>query len=248
MARGWSIAIAAFSLWAASASGLDVTGNWSVSGASFSTLTTVSLMQSGTDLSVCLNGWGTIATGTVDEGTGAFTLDFDLYFASQVYEFGVCYLQWNGTFALDGNSIIGSEDYSLNCGLPFPAPPCCLPGESDPITATRTSPTVVCCGNGVVEGEGAVPLQDADAEFVDLTGEVQIEVEREGACPLVDGAGRHRTPAVEADAEVGAALHQAHRRERRERRARQRPIAGDVQSGSGGRPETERRARDAPAP
>ena len=149
MPRHWRIAVAALAVWASPASALDVTGNWSISGANLSTITTVSLVQNGNALSVCLNGWGTIATGTVDDTTGAFTLTFDVRFASVLYEFGVCALVWNGTVSPDGNSITGAEMYSLGCAIP--GVQCCLPPDSDPITGSRISPTVVCCGNGILE-------------------------------------------------------------------------------------------------
>ena len=122
-----------------------------MSGAGLSQLSAVSFTQTGSDLTLCVPGAGTVATGTVDEGTGAFTLAFDPSFASSFYEFGVCSLEWGGTFALDGGSLTGDEVSSLGCGIPE-LPSCCFPAEADPITGSRTSPTVTCCGNGVIEG------------------------------------------------------------------------------------------------
>ena len=142
------ILVAASMLMASDAAALDVTGNWSVSGATVSGVSSVSFVQTGTMLTACLSGYGTAATGTVDLTTGAFVLVFDTD-ALPPGEFGLCGLEWSGTFAPDGGSLSGSETDSSGC----PALPgsCCLPPQSRAITGTRVTPTVTCCGNGIVE-------------------------------------------------------------------------------------------------
>ncbi len=130
------------------AAALDVTGTWSIAGASASGLSSVSLVHTGTTLTVCVDGAGTVATGTVSSATGAFTLVFDTSIVTGG-EFGLCELTWSGTFTLDGNSMAGTETNSSGCAIPNV--PCCLPPQSRPISGTRTSTTVSCCGNGVVE-------------------------------------------------------------------------------------------------
>ncbi|MFN8644209.1 MAG: hypothetical protein U0802_22075 [Candidatus Binatia bacterium] len=151
MVRSWRVALVASSLWAASAGAVDVTGNWSVSGASFAMIPSVSLAQNGSTVSACLSGWGTIASGTIDHTTGAFSLAFDPVFANQFDEFGPCSMAWTGTASLDGNSLTADEVVSRGCPSPVPGS-CCLPAESTPIAGVRLSPTVVCCGNGIIEG------------------------------------------------------------------------------------------------
>ena len=111
-------------------------------------LSSVSFVPTGTTLTVCVDGAGTVATGTVSSATGAFTLVFDTNIVTGG-EFGLCALTWGGTFTLDGNSMAGTETNSSGCAIPNV--PCCLPPQSRPISGTRTSTTVSCCGNGVVE-------------------------------------------------------------------------------------------------
>jgi hypothetical protein len=142
------ILVAAVVLLASDAAALDVTGNWSITGATASGVSSVSFVQTGTTLTACLSGYGTAATGTVDLTTGAFTLWFDTD-ALPPPEFGLCGLEWSGTFAPDGGSLSGSETDSSRCAL-FPGS-CCLPPQTRAITGTRVAPTVTCCGNGIVE-------------------------------------------------------------------------------------------------
>jgi len=142
------ILVAASVLLASDAAALDVTGNWAVSGATVSGISAVSFVQTGTTLTACLSGYGTAATGTVDLTTGAFVLVFDTD-ALPPGEFGLCGLEWSGTFAPDGGSLSGSETDSSGCPA-FPGS-CCLPPQSRAITGTRVTPTVTCCGNGIVE-------------------------------------------------------------------------------------------------
>lgn len=126
---------------------LDVTGNWSLTGGGLSRIKSASFAQSGSTLTLCLSGWGTAATGTIDEDSGAFTLLFDPSFADSLYEFGVCSLEWNGTFAPDGTGLSGDEIYSVGC-IPHP---CCLAAQTNPISGSRSG-AFACCGNGVLEG------------------------------------------------------------------------------------------------
>ena len=162
MTRGRRSMIAALCLWGSSASGLDVSGNWSITAASYSTITAVSFVQDGTALSVCLSGWGPVASGTIDQVTGAFSLDFDPSFANRLDEFGTCGLQWTGTFTADGNGVGANEIYSRGC--PLPPGFCCLPQQTNAISGSRVSPSVACCGNGIVEGGEACDVSPGSGQ------------------------------------------------------------------------------------
>ncbi len=141
------VLVAASVLLGSDASALDLTGNWSITGASVSGISSISFVHTGTTLTACLSGAGTVATGTVSSATGAFTLTFNTNGLGG--EFGLCSLDWTGTFAPDGGSLSGNETDSSGCL--FPGFQCCLPLQTRTISGTRVTTTVSCCGNGIVE-------------------------------------------------------------------------------------------------
>lgn len=131
------------------AAAIDVTGSWQVFAAP---APAVSIVQTGGTLAMCLPGVGNLATGSIDESSGAFTLHFDLTLLGNL-GFLLCTLDWSGTFAPDASSFTGSEIRSaISCiPPPFSCHPECLPPVTAPITGTRVGPPGPCCGNGVVE-------------------------------------------------------------------------------------------------
>ena len=133
----------------------DVTGTWSFTPSPLLFDATDVLVQSGTSLTLCVPGLGTVAEGTVDPTTGAAEMTYTLNLLP-LY----CDLGWAGTFASDGNSLSATLTAVPLNRLTFQ----CAPAQSQPLSGTRINESAACCGNGIVEpGEECDPGQTPGA-------------------------------------------------------------------------------------
>jgi hypothetical protein len=122
----------------------DVTGTWSITPSLLLVEPADVLVQSGTSLTLCVPGLGTVADGTIDPDTGVAVMTYAPSVLFPLY----CSLGWTGTFAPDGNSLTATATF-----VPFLRfPPQCATAATQPITGTRIDLSAACCGNGIVEG------------------------------------------------------------------------------------------------
>jgi cysteine-rich repeat protein len=187
----WTLRLAAVLLVGAAgnAAAVDVTGVFSTSG--LPGVSAVSLRQSGTTLRMCLPGsLGTVrvAEGTVDTGTGAFTL---AYVPSALGPGGLgayCSITITGTAAPDGSTLAATQvEYSTCVPPPFSCTPSCVLSATIPFTATRTSTTPApCCGDGFLDPGNGEQCDDGNAVAGDCCAPDCTAEPAGGACPQID--------------------------------------------------------------
>src|SRR5262249_35777360 len=143
---------------ATTARALDVTGNWDAMPFDPNIRQTASGDPRLGYLGVCLPGSGPIGSGTLDTGSGTFTIAFDPVRLFQAGYSLACSWTWSGTFAADGTSFTGTFTFDAFVSQPPPQLGYCSGATTTPISGTRLGAPLPCCGDGVVDvGETCDP-------------------------------------------------------------------------------------------
>jgi hypothetical protein len=130
------------------AASVDLTGAWRLGDPV--TGLPVQFTQTGTQLTAVVPGLPSIASGTIDAGSGAFAIDLaSLYNENAPPGFpGLCTYALDAVAAPDGNSFTGTVTSAQFC---IPPPFTCSPGScASPITISASGARTLC-PDGIVE-------------------------------------------------------------------------------------------------